>query len=93
MIVVRTFSDILTDNDENYLNLLESVISSIDNFSHMEISKFNNEYKFRLATTLPVYNNLILQEILDFHNRLGIHLELSKSIKTSGIIDFSIKLF
>ncbi len=91
MVINRTFNFILQDNEENYLAHLENIISVVDELSHLEISKLGDSMKFRIATSLPRYNNILLEELLKFHNRLGLKLELSKSIKTSGFIEYSIK--
>lgn len=87
----KFFPEILLDNDANYLAQLEGIISSVDEHASLEITKAPESYKFRLAPSLPKYTNLLLQEILQFHNMYGIRLDLSKSIKTSSTINFQIK--
>lgn len=82
----------MLDNDINYLAHLEGIIESIDQFSSLEITKTSNSYKFRLAPSLPIYVPLLLEEILNFHNMFRIHLDLSKSIKSSSTIHFTVKL-
>jgi len=88
----KFFPKIILDNDQLYLSHLEGVIDSVDELSSMEITKLDNAYKFRLAPSLPKYIPFLLQEILKFHTMVGIHLELSKSIKTSNTIVFQIIL-
>jgi hypothetical protein len=58
----------------------------------MEIVKTPESYHFRLVPSLPKYNEMLLQEILKFHNLFQIKLNLSKSIKASATINFEITL-
>ena len=91
-VVRRFFPEIMLDNDEVYLNHLSAIIESVDELSEMEIAKGTNGYHFRISTSHPKYNQLLLQEILKLNNLYKIHLDLSKSIKSSGTIVFLINL-
>ena len=91
-IVRRFFPEITLDNDENYIQHLCAIIESVDELSEMEISKGTDSYHFRISTSHPKYNQLLLQEILKLNNLYKIHLDLSKSIKSSGTLAFNIKL-
>lgn len=86
------FTGILSDNDETYFAYLTAIIESVDEYASLQITKSPNKVNIRLASSLPKYNELLLQEILKLHNMFQIHLDLSKSIKTSGSISFSINL-
>jgi hypothetical protein len=88
----RFFPDVLPDNEIAYFSHVQGVIESIDELCTLEITKNPHSYHFRLAPSLPRYNNLLLEEILKFHNILNIKLNLSKSIKTSATIVFEIEL-
>jgi hypothetical protein len=88
----RFFPEIIQDNDENYIAMLQGIIESVDEYASLEITKAPESYKFRLAPSLPVYTNMLLQEILKFHNMFSIRLDLSKSIKTSSTINFQIEI-
>jgi len=44
------------------------------------------------ATSLPKYNNSLIEELIKFHNMFNIRLDFSKSIKTTGTIAFKIIL-
>ena len=88
----KFFPSVLHDNELAYFSHLQGVIDSIDELSSLEITKKPRAYHFRLAPSLPMYNEMLLQELLKFHNMLQIHLELSKSIKSSGTIVFEINL-
>lgn len=90
--VRRGFLKILTDNEESYFNHLNGIIDSIDELSSMEITKKPTAYHFRIATSLPKYNEMLIQELLKFHNLFHIKLNMSKSIKTSATIVFEINL-
>jgi hypothetical protein len=88
----KGFTKILSDNDEVYMQHLIAVIESVDEYSSLQITNTFNKIHFRLAPSLPKYNELLLQEILKLHNIFQIRLNLSKSIKTSGTINFDISL-
>jgi hypothetical protein len=88
----RFFSEVMPDNEIAYFAHLEGVINSVDELSSLEITKNPHSYHFRLAPSLPKYNELLLEEILKLHNIFKIKLNLSKSIKSSATITFEINL-
>jgi hypothetical protein len=88
----KFFPQVMQDNELAYFAHLEGIISSVDELSTLEITKNPNSYHFRLAPSLPMYNEMLLQEILKFHNMFKIRLNLSKSIKSSATITFEINL-
>jgi hypothetical protein len=88
----KFFPQVMQDNEIAYFAHLEGVISSVDELSTLEVTKNPNAYHFRLAPSLPKYNEMLLQEILKLHNMFKIRLNLSKSIKSSATIVFEINL-
>jgi hypothetical protein len=88
----KFFPQVMQDNEIAYFAHLEGIISSVDELSTLEITKNPNSYHFRLAPSLPMYNEMLLEEILKFHNMFKIRLNLSKSIKSSATITFEINL-
>jgi hypothetical protein len=88
----KFFPNVLLDNETAYFKNLIGIIESVDELSTLEITKNPNAYHFRLAPSLPKYNEMLLQEILKFHNMFQIRLSLSKSIKSSATITFEINL-
>jgi len=88
----KFFPEVINDNEETYFAHLEGIISSIDELSTMEITKNRASYIFRIAPSLPKYNDMLLKELLKFHNLFQIRLNMSKSIKTSATIVFEINL-
>ena len=82
----------MQDNEIAYFAHLEGVISSVDELSILEITKNPSSYHFRLAASVPRYNDMLLEEILKLHNIFQIKLDLSKSIKASATIVFEISL-
>ena len=82
----------MQDNEMSYFAHLEGLIDSIDELSSMEITRKPNAYQFRIATSLPKYNNMLIEELLKFHNMFHIKLNMSKSIRTSATIVFEINL-
>lgn len=91
-VLLKYFPEIIEDNTIIYLKHLEAIIDSIDELSSLQITKSKDGYLFRLAPSLPKYNNMLIKEILKLHNLYNIHLDLSKSIKTSATINFKINL-
>jgi DNA-binding phage protein len=88
----KHFPKVMQDNDEVFLAHLEGVISSIDELCSLEITKNVESYRFRIATSLPKYNNMVIEEILKFCNMFRMRIDMSKSIKTSSVITFEINL-
>lgn len=88
----KFFPEVMADNDEVYLNHLIGVIEAIDELSSLEITKTPTSFHFRLAPSVPKYNPILLEEILKLHNLFHIRLNLSKSIKSSATLVFSIDL-
>lgn len=88
----KFFPEVMQDNEMSYFAHLEGIIDSIDELSSMEITKKPTAYHFRIATSLPKYNDMLIEELLKFHNMFHIKLNMSKSIKTSATIVFEIEL-
>jgi hypothetical protein len=88
----KHFPRVMQDNDEVFLAHLEGVINSVDELCSLEITKNPDSYRFRIAASLPKYNNMLIEEILKFCNLFHIKLDMSKSIKTSSVITFEINL-
>jgi hypothetical protein len=88
----KHFPKLMQDNDETFLAHLEGVISSVDELCSLEITKSLESYRFRIACSLPKYNNMVIEEILKFCNMFKIRVDMSKSIKTSSVITFEIDL-
>ena len=88
----KHFPKVMQDNDEIFFAHLEGVISSVDELCSLEISKSINSYRIRIATSLPKYNNMLIEEILKFCNLFQIKIDMSKSIKTSATIVFDITI-
>jgi hypothetical protein len=88
----KFFPEVMQDNELAYFAHLEGILSAVDELATLEITKNPHSYHFRLAPSLPKYTEMLLEELLRFHNMLQIRLILSKSIKTSAVINFEINL-
>jgi hypothetical protein len=88
----KFFPEVMADNEIAYFAHLEGILSSVDELASLEIIKSPHSYHFRLAPSLPKYNDMLLEEILKLHNIFQIKLKLSKSIKSSATIAFEIDL-
>lgn len=86
----KFFPEVMPDNEIAYFAHLTGVIDSVDELSTLEITKNPYSYHFRLAASIPMYNEMLLKELLKFHNLFNIKLDLSKSIKSSATITFEI---
>ena len=80
----RYFEEVVPDNENVYYSYLIGIIESVDELSSVEITNNINGPHIRIAPSLPKYSNLLLEEIIKLHNVFHIHLDLSKSIKSSG---------
>ena len=88
----KHFPPILTDNEESYFQHLKGVLEAVDELAILQVTKIPDGYHFRLSSSLPKYNPLLIEEILKLHNVFNIRLDLSKSIKSSGVISYKIIL-
>jgi hypothetical protein len=88
----KFFPEVLLENEKTYFAHLQGVIDSVDEYSSLQITRMKSSYIFRLAPSVPKYNNLLLEEIIKLHTMFNIHLDISKSIKTTGTIVFKINL-
>lgn len=88
----KFFPSILSDNEAMYFAHLEGIISSVDEYCNVQITRMSDKYKFRIATSLPMYNNMLIEELFKFNNLFNIKLDVSKSIKSSGTIAFDIPI-
>lgn len=88
----RFFPEVMQDNELAYFAHLQGIIDSVDELAIVEITKHPQSYHFRIASSVPRYNEMLLEELLKFHNMLQIKLVLSKSIKSSATIVFDIEL-
>lgn len=86
----KFFSSILPENESVYFASLQGVIESVDELASLEITQTPTSYMFRLIPSLPKYTNLIIEELIKFHNLIGIRLNMGKSIKSTAVITFSI---
>lgn len=91
-IIKKYFSEVMPDNESAYFNHLFGLIESVDELCSLEITKKPTAYYFRIAPSAPKYNEMLLKEILSFHNVFKIHLNMSKSMKKSATINFEINL-
>ena len=57
----KFFPEVMQDNEIAYFAHLEGVISSVDELSILEITKNPNSYHFRLAASVPRYNEMLLE--------------------------------
>lgn len=88
----RFFPHILKENEETYFAQFEGIISSVDELSSVQITFTGEKYIFRIAPSHPQYMNILIEELIKYHNLFGIRLDFSKSMKTTAIILFKLNL-
>ena len=88
----RYFPEKMLDNDDVFFGHLSGVVESIDEYAMMEITKVPDSFHVRVVPSLPLYNMLLLDEILKLSNLYKLRLDLSKSIKTTGTLSFNINI-
>lgn len=88
----RYFPSVILDNDEVFFQHLIAIVDSVDDLCSLEITKLSDSFRFRIAASLPKYNNMLIEEVLKFCNMFNIRVDMSKSIKTSSVITFEISL-
>ena len=91
-IIKKYFPEVMSDNDNVYFQHFIGAVEAIDELCSMEITKTPTAYHFRIAASAPKYNDMLLQEILKFHNIFKIKMNMSKSIKSSATIVFDIDI-
>ena len=93
MVVTRKyFLPQIPDNEEMYFAHVTGILEAVDELACLQISRLNSGYHFRISPSIPAYNNMLIKELIKFHNILGIKLDFSKSIKSSGTLSFHINL-
>jgi hypothetical protein len=88
----KFFPSILKENTANYFAQLEGIISSVDELCSVTITCTGDKYIFRIAPSHPMYTDMLIEELIKYHNMLHIRLDFSKSIKTSAVILFKLNL-
>ena len=88
----KGFKPIIADNEEIFFSMIVGVTESVDEFAKIQITQVIEGVQFRISSSLPKYTPLLIEEVLKLHNHLGIHLDISKSIKSSSSIVFTINL-
>lgn len=91
-IIKKYFPEVMADNEMAYFQHFFGAVEAVDELCSIEITKKPTAYSFRIATSAPKYNEMLLQEILKLHNLFNIRLNMSKSIKASATIVFDIEL-
>lgn len=89
---LHNFKPIIPDNERQYLTLLEGVICSVDGDSSLIVNRGLKDISFRISPSAPKYSQTLLNSILKFHNMLQIQLDLSKSIRLTSSISFTLSL-
>ena len=90
--VKKFFPSVMQDNEDVYFASLKGIIESVDELSSLEVTRTPQAYLFRLVPSLPKYTNMLIQELIKFHNLISVRLDFGKSIKSSATITFQIPI-
>lgn len=90
-IVKLNFPSIIPDNEEVYFSWLTGYMESIDAKCTIQFTKkLNDGINVRISPSHPMYLEIMIAKVKDFHNLYGIRVEFSKSMKTGSNINFNI---
>ena len=92
MHIDREYLGVIPDNDEAYFSLLKAAIESVDELSSMTITKYPENYHFRLSPSHPMYIDALIESIIRMNILFKIHVDFSKSMKNTCNISFSISI-
>lgn len=86
----KGFLRILNDNTETYFKHLEGIICSIDVHASLELTKRIEGINVRISPSEPKFLFLLRKDIEQQHNILGLRMEYSKSMNSSGVINYNL---
>ena len=84
------FPPIISDNETTYFKYIEGIISSIDLYASIQVTKRELGISMRISPSTPESFIPMLDAIKSFHSSFGIRVDFSKSMKTSTNISFNI---
>jgi len=90
-ILRKNFKKIDEDNNEVFISHLIGIIQSVDELSSVELVNDKDVILVRIAPSMAIYINLLIEQLLQFFNLFKMKVEMSKSIKTTNKIVFNIK--
>lgn len=91
-IVYKDIPKVIPENEMAYFSILESCCNTIDELSTIEIRRNIDNYSFRIAITSPSYLSPLVEQLNCLHNLLSIHVDFSKSIKSSSSLSYKIAI-
>lgn len=86
----KKLPQVLSDNDRLFLQHLEGIINTIDEYCYGRVEKTGDYYLFRLNPSIPKYINEMIKQLNSVNNFFGLRAEFSKSIKSSNNLTFKI---
>lgn len=81
---------ILKDNDAAYLEYVENNLRVVDELCEITVIQKLNSIGFHIKPSHNILKQPLIKAVLKMHNDLGILIDLSKTITTSGFINFAI---
>lgn len=73
------------DNEVVYFSLLSGAVSSVDDFSYMNVTKSPTGYYIRVSMSHPEMTNVLFDQINALNNALHIRVDYSKSAKKANL--------
>jgi hypothetical protein len=89
-LVKKHFPPILEENTMTYFKYLEGIVESVDENAEGEITRKLSGINIRISPSEPKYFDFLLKDVEALHNHFGIRMDYSKSMKSSGTINFDV---
>jgi len=90
ILLKKHFPPILEENTLTYFQYLEGIIESIDVGAFGEVTRKMSGINIRISPSEPKYFDILFKEVEALHNRFGLKMSYSKSMKSSGTINYDI---
>lgn len=78
----------MLDNDQEYLNWLNTVVEYSCPKSEITLHKSLGGYHVHITPSTPEFREKLIKNVLDIHHRFDLKIEYSKSLKISKKVSY-----
>jgi hypothetical protein len=89
-IVKSGFPSIINDNEETYFKHIEGIVSSLDEYGSVSVTKKSEGIVVRITPSDYKAHLNIFSEIKKLHTQFGLIVDFSKSMKSANNICYNI---